>query len=253
MWKPDRARRKGCDVRRQHLSAGCEGRGLRARRLAARARRAGCSIRDRRRWEVRPVGGKARCRYEFKLVPPPGDTRRPRRAYMPGFIRSDRLLRFSFESRDPVAAATGSRLGYDDAHAALVVRRRQKAFLHGRDSLTIDGFEAIGPDNAKNRSVTCALYVYDAPPFDQKSSGSSIIKARFVDSSDVFMPAATPAFIDVRFNGDRCACRTGRARARALARPGRLTRLRGRRARPAADQQPSAATHARGVRRPPTH
>ncbi|MET0344580.1 MAG: alpha/beta fold hydrolase [Polyangiales bacterium] len=148
-----------------------------------------------------PWEAKRDAAYEFKLVPPPGDTRRPRRAYVPGFVRSDRLLRFTFESRDPTAAATGARLGYDDAHAAMVVRRRQKAFLHGRDSLKIDGFEAIGPDNAKNRSVTAALYLYDAPPFDQKSSGGSIIKARFVDSADVFMSAATPRFIDVSFNG----------------------------------------------------
>ena len=139
--------------------------------------------------------------YEFKLVPPPGDTRRPRRAYLPEFVRSDRLLRFNFESRDAVANGTGGKVGYADDHAVVVVRRRQRAFLHGRDSLKIDGFEALNADNARNRAVTCALYLYDAPPFDQSSSGKSVVKARFVDSGDIFMQAATPAYINVEFNG----------------------------------------------------
>jgi hypothetical protein len=73
--------------------------------------------------------------------------------------------------------------------------------LYGRDSLKIDGFEVISAENARNRAVTCALYLYDAPPFDHASSGASIVKARFVDSADVFMPTMTPAFITVDFNG----------------------------------------------------
>jgi predicted esterase len=148
-----------------------------------------------------PWEAKRNTPYEFKMVPPPGDTRRPRHAYLPGFIRSDRLLRFNFESRDPVASGTGSQVRYGDDHAVMVVRRRQKAFLYGRDSLKIDGLEVITEENSRRGAVTCALYLYDGPPGDRQSTAKSIVKARFVDSADVFMPAMTPAYVTVAFNG----------------------------------------------------
>jgi hypothetical protein len=110
-------------------------------------------------------------------------------------------LRFSFESADPVASGTGAQVRYGDDHTVMVVRRRQKAFLYGRDSLKIDGFEVITADNSRRGAVTCALYLYDGPPGDQTSTAKSIVKARFVDSADVFMPAMTPAYLKVEFNG----------------------------------------------------
>jgi pimeloyl-ACP methyl ester carboxylesterase len=145
--------------------------------------------------------------YEFKLVPPPGDSRRPRHVYMQPFVRSDRLLRFTFETADPTASATSKQVNLDDSHAVLVARRRQKAFLFGRDSLTLNGFEAINDLNAQARTVTCALYLFDKSltdvfgPGDAMSAGGSIIKGTFVNSADVFMSTASPAFIDVVFNG----------------------------------------------------
>jgi len=144
--------------------------------------------------------------YEFKLIPPPGDARRPRHVYMPAFTRSDRLLRFSFETEDAVASATGKKVNYDDNHAVIVARRRQKAFLVGRDSLTIDGFEAINEVNAAARRVVCALYLYDASqsdgpgPGDEKSSGGTLISSTFVNSADVFIPTEEPKFVEVKFN-----------------------------------------------------
>jgi hypothetical protein len=89
----------------------------------------------------------------------------------------------------------------------LVVRRRQKAFLFGRDVLKIDGFDAINAANARPRTTTCALYLYDSGPMgkglgDKVSNGGSVINATFVDSSDIYMQAETPAYINVMFNGE---------------------------------------------------
>jgi pimeloyl-ACP methyl ester carboxylesterase len=145
--------------------------------------------------------------YEFKLVPPPGDSRRPRHIYMQPFTRSDRLLRFNFETKDSTASATSKQVNYADSHAVFVARRRQKAFLFGRDTLTVDGFAAINELNAAARTVTCALYLYDKSltelpgPGDGVSMGGSIIKGTFVNSADVFMPSSPPAFMKVVFNG----------------------------------------------------
>ena len=151
-------------------------------------------------WEAKPDVA-----YEFKLIAPAGDKRKPRHAYVKPFVRSDRLLRFSFESTDPVASATGKKVNYDNSHSVIVARRRQKAFLFGRDSLTIDGFEAINEGNAKQRSVVCALYLYDAAtgdapgPGDGTSSGESIISGTFLNSADVFIPTDETRYVEVKF------------------------------------------------------
>ncbi|HEX6245206.1 MAG TPA: alpha/beta fold hydrolase, partial [Polyangiales bacterium] len=78
--------------------------------------------------------------YEFKLVPQPGDTtRRVAHAYYPPFKRSDRLLRFNFETKDPVAGATSALVNRGEGFSVVIPRTRQKAFLHGRDSLKVNG------------------------------------------------------------------------------------------------------------------
>jgi pimeloyl-ACP methyl ester carboxylesterase len=147
--------------------------------------------------------------YEFKLTPPPGDTRKPRHAYMLPFTRSDRLVRLNFETTDPVASATGKQVNYNDNHAVVVVRRRQGAFLFGRDSLKVDGFEVLNEVNAKARMVIVGLYLYDKSltdqpgPGDGMSSGESIISGTFVNSADVFMEARDMRFIEIEFGGNK--------------------------------------------------
>lgn len=161
-----------------------------------------------------PFEAKRAVHYEFRLVPQPGDTtRRPSRAYMPPFKRSDRLLRFNFETKDPVASATSAQVNRDPSFATVIPRSRQKAFLYGRDSLKVNGFEILNASNtwnaATNRStVTVAFYLYDQSltpgvygPGDMKTTGASIISGAFVNSADVFLQASTPAWIDVSFNG----------------------------------------------------
>jgi len=165
-----------------------------------------------------PFEAKPGVAYEFKMVPPEGDTtRRPGRAYLAPFVRSDRLLRFNFETKDPVAAATSGQVNRDPSFAVIIPRSRQKAFLAQRDSLTIDGFEVlsrgttmtVAPATGMVRSaVTVAYYLYDRSltpgtfgPGDGKTTGESIIKGTFVNSADVFVPSATPKFVEVKYGG----------------------------------------------------
>ena len=145
-------------------------------------------------WEAKP-----NVYYEFKIIP--GDGGRPRRVYMRPFRRSDRLLRFTLESKSPIASMTSSMVNVDDSFAMFAVRRRERAFLVGRDSLKIDGFEAINPMNAAPRATVVALYLFDKAPSDKVSSGGSILSGAFVNSADVFIPAAPPAYVKVDFNG----------------------------------------------------
>ncbi|MEY4513364.1 MAG: hypothetical protein RLZZ450_5486 [Pseudomonadota bacterium] len=164
-----------------------------------------------------PFEAKPGVAYEFKLVPPAGDTtRRTGRAYLAPFVRSDRLLRFNFETKDPVASATSAQVNRDPSFAVIIPRSRQKAFLAERDSLTVDGFEVLSrattltaaPATGMVRSVvTVAYYLYDRSltsaigPGDGKTTGESIIKGTFVNSADVFIPTATPKFVEVKFGG----------------------------------------------------
>ncbi len=155
-------------------------------------------------WQAKPD-----VQYEFKLVAPAGDTLRtsPIRGYMRPFIRSNRLMRFNFQSADPSANSAGQALNANDSHAIIIPRRLQKAFMYPRDSLKVDGFEVITADNTLNpmtgrSTVTAALYLYDVAPGDGMSTGKkdTSLSGAFVTSADVFMQAMTPAFITVVFH-----------------------------------------------------
>lgn len=153
--------------------------------------------------------------YEFKLVPPEGDTtRRVAHAYYPPFKRSDRLLRFNFETKDPVASATSALVNRGPGFSVVIPRTRQKAFMYDRDSLKVNGFEVINKANTWNEmtnrsNVTVAYYLFDKslthPAYadgDKKTSGASIISGAFVNSADVYFSAEQPAWITIDFNGN---------------------------------------------------
>lgn len=152
--------------------------------------------------------------YEFRLVPPANDsTRRPSHAYLQPFKRTDRLLRFNFETKDPVASATSSQVNRDASFSIVIPRSRQRAFYYKTDSLKVNGFEVIKEDTTwnatTNRSrVTVAYYLFDKSltpgtygPGDGKSTGESIISGSFVNSADLFVPTTPAAWVDVTFNG----------------------------------------------------
>ena len=147
--------------------------------------------------------------YEFKMTAPAGDPRPVRRTYMPPFKRSDRLIRLLFRTTDQTYAATSNSVDYNDQHAVMIVRHKKGAFLSGRDSLTVDGFEAVNPDSAPPRTTVVGIYLYDKAvdtpdgPGNGVSDGGSIIKATFINSSDVFIPASPPAFVELDFNGQK--------------------------------------------------
>ena len=140
--------------------------------------------------------------YEFKLLTRNGDGRATRYAYFRPWMRSDRLLRFTFESRNPSSLATSSMANLSDHTAALWVRRRQGAFLHGRDKLLVNGYDAINEEDAKLRASILGLYVLDQDG-DQRSSGGAILRETFVSGTDVYLPTDQPAFIDVDLNGQK--------------------------------------------------
>ena len=140
--------------------------------------------------------------YEFKLIPGDGDDRKPRYAYFPPFVRTDRLLRFTFESRHPAALATSRMANLHDRTAALWVRRKQGSFQHGRDRLMVNGFQAINELDAMPTATITGLYVLDQNG-DAQSSGGSVLRETFVNGTDVYLQAEQPAFIDVELNGQK--------------------------------------------------
>jgi pimeloyl-ACP methyl ester carboxylesterase len=161
-----------------------------------------------------PFEAKRDVAYEFKLVPQPGDlTRRPARAYLPPFKRSDRLLRFNFETKDPVASATSALVNRGTGFSIVIPRSRQKAFLYERDSLKVNGREILTQattwNATANRSTTTvAYYLFEKslthPAYglgDGMSTGESIISGSFVNSADMFLQADTPAWITIEYNG----------------------------------------------------
>lgn len=149
---------------------------------------------------VGPWKAKRGVTYEYKLTPPAGDSRPVRYSYMVAPIRSDRLVRFLFQSTDESVNTTTSQVNLSDDHAVFVARYKKGAFFADRDNLEVDGFKALNSDNANSTTVTVGLYLFDAAPGNQKSDGGSIFSGSFVNSSDVYMQSKTPAFIEVKFN-----------------------------------------------------
>jgi pimeloyl-ACP methyl ester carboxylesterase len=139
--------------------------------------------------------------YEFKLLAKTGDGRPTRYVYFPPFKRSDRLLRFTFESRNEAALATSRMANLSDATAALWIRRKQGAFLAGRDQLMVNDFPAVNAEDAMPRATITGLFVLDQNG-DMQSSGGSVIRETFVSGTDVYLQTALPAFIDISLNSN---------------------------------------------------
>jgi pimeloyl-ACP methyl ester carboxylesterase len=149
---------------------------------------------------VGPWTAKRNVAYEFKLLAKAGDGRPTRYVYYPPFKRSDRLLRFTFESRNEAALAMIRMANLSDATAALWIRRKQGAFLAGRDQLTVNGFPAVNEEDAMLRATVTGLFVLDQNG-DMQSSGGSVLRETFVSGTDVYLQTAEPAFIEVGMNG----------------------------------------------------
>lgn len=137
--------------------------------------------------------------YEFKMIPPEDKPDMPLRyTYMTPFARSDRWIRFLYRSEDPMATATNSQVEFSDDHAALVVFMKRGGFHYGAHEVEVDGFPMLNEDNAPTPATNVGYYLYDANS-DGVSDGGSVITGTFVNSSDIYMPADEPAFINVTF------------------------------------------------------
>lgn len=139
--------------------------------------------------------------YEFKMVAKSGDGRPTRYAYLAPFKRSDRLLRFTFDSNNTAASAGSRMANLTDGTAALLIRRKQGAFLNGRDALTIDGYAALNDKDAMARATVTGLYVLDQDG-DKRSSGGSVLRETFLNGTDVYLQTERPAFIDVAWGNE---------------------------------------------------
>ncbi len=150
--------------------------------------------------KIAPWDAKRGVQYEFKMIAP--DSRLPRYTYLLPFKRSDRWIRFLYRTTNEAYATTTNSVNRDDNHAVVIARMKRGGFHFGRDSLTVDGFEVINENNAPDGTATVGMYMFDAAGAGVgESNGGSVITGPFINSSDVFMQTATPAFITLNFNG----------------------------------------------------
>jgi pimeloyl-ACP methyl ester carboxylesterase len=123
--------------------------------------------------------------------------------YLAPFKRTNRLLRFLSPSKGLARIVTDAVVS-DDRHTVLVVRQAAGAFRKDLgDSLTVDGVEILNDAIAVASTSSVALFLFDANLNGQTEGGAlaSYANTPFVKGSDVFMQAAEPRFLELRFNG----------------------------------------------------
>ncbi len=111
-----------------------------------------------------------------------------------------------------VAGLLLSALPKDDEQSVIAVFSSSQAVLAGRDELDIDGFDLATPLFASASQTTIAFFLYDDG--DQSSSGELnplFASFPFLNGADLFFPTATPATIEVTFNGKRLPLRNLRS------------------------------------------
>jgi hypothetical protein len=139
--------------------------------------------------------------YEFRALDPSGKILGHQ--YFAPFKRSHRLLRFLSPSKGLARIVTDAVVA-DDRHVALVARYAAGAFRKDLgDSLTVDGVEVLNDAIAVAATSTVGLFLFDANVDGHTDGGALAAYANtpFVKGSDVFIPAATPAFVELKFKG----------------------------------------------------
>jgi pimeloyl-ACP methyl ester carboxylesterase len=129
-------------------------------------------------------------------------------SYFTPFKRDNYWLRFLEPSQDPVAAIATNPVTSlnDDAETTLIARAAKGAFRPDLgDTLTVNGYEALNPEDATRQSVTVALFMYDANK-DGKTEGGSVASYStflpyFLRATDIFIPSSPPGLVPVTFNG----------------------------------------------------
>lgn len=128
--------------------------------------------------------------------------------YFTPFRRSNRLVRVLGPSPNPAIRRLSTDLVVrGPGHAALIARWDGGGFRHDLGaSLTIDGVEVLTSENAGEAALATpaldggvvGLFMYDADTDAQTDLGL-VASAPFLSFTDVFMDAATPRFMEVRF------------------------------------------------------
>lgn len=157
-----------------------------------------------------PVHLKRDAPYEFKGFDDQG--RLVGYQYFTPFKRSNRLVRVLSPSPNPViAGASTGRIVRGPGHAALIARWYGGGFRQDLGaSLTIDGAEVLTGENAGLEAMAGAaldggvvgLFMYDADT-DRRTDLGLVTSAPFLAFTDVFLDAAVPRFLEVRFTAGR--------------------------------------------------
>jgi len=151
---------------------------------------------------VGPFNAKRGVYYEFKMIPPAdkADTLPLRYTYMPPFARSDRWIRFLYKSENAMVNSVNSQVNFGDNHAVILPRMKRGGIHYGQHSVLVDGFDIVNEENAPTPATNVGYYLFDAKGEGEgESNGGSIVSGTFVNSCDVYMQAAEPAFIEVNF------------------------------------------------------
>lgn len=128
--------------------------------------------------------------------------------YFTQFKRSNRLVRLLSPSPNPVVAGASTDLVVRDAaHTALIARWDGGGFRHDLGaSLTVDGVEVLTSENAGAEAMMSAaldggvvgFFMFD-DDLDRQTDLGLVASSPFLSFTDVFMDAAAPHFIEIRF------------------------------------------------------
>jgi len=145
--------------------------------------------------------------YEFRGVSPDGGT--IGHQYFAPFKRDDRWLRFVVPSTDPIAAVATNAITSlnDNAETTFIFRSASGAFRpdHG-DTLTVNGTEILNSEDATTKTVTVALFGFDANKDGKSELGvtsepGAPFVPYFIRGTDLFIASSPPAFVQLNFDG----------------------------------------------------
>jgi len=124
--------------------------------------------------------------------------------YYTPWKRSDYLVRALVPSATGLTAAITGMIPADDNFSVIIARYNQSAIRADLgNTLTVGGQNVLVPALANAMTTTVAYFLWD----DNKNGTSDNVGpllfniAPFIKAVDTFIPATTPAFVDVTFNG----------------------------------------------------
>jgi hypothetical protein len=95
-----------------------------------------------------------------------------------------------------------SQLPQNEEEISLVFFNPHRAFLAGRDSLTLNGQELLTPEVAAAENTTIALFVFDINGDDQAGSSLALFdQFPFLAASDVPLSPDSNGSLDIVYNG----------------------------------------------------